>query len=43
MLAELPSDLVSAVIEVDSNSNDGTPEIAQKLGDRVLQLSFVTH
>ena len=37
VLAELPSDLVSEVIVVDSNSTDGTPEIAQKLGVRVLQ------
>ena len=37
VLAELPSDLVSEVIVVDSNSSDGTPEIAQKMGARVIQ------
>src|SRR5215472_11018280 len=37
VLAELPSDLVTEVIVVDSNSNDGTPEIAQKMGACVVQ------
>ena len=37
VLADLPSDLVTEVIVVDSNSNDGTPEIAAKLGARVVQ------
>ena len=37
VLADLPSDLVTEVIVVDSNSNDGTPEIAAKMGARVLQ------
>jgi glycosyltransferase involved in cell wall biosynthesis len=37
VLADLPSDLATEVIVVDSNSNDGTPEIAAKMGARVLQ------
>lgn len=37
VLSELPSDLVTEVIVVDSNSNDGTPEMARKLGAHVLQ------
>ena len=37
VLADLPSDVVTEVIVVDSNSNDGTPEIAAKMGARVLQ------
>ena len=37
VLADLPSDLVSEVILVDSNSNDGTPEIAARRGARVIQ------
>jgi glycosyltransferase involved in cell wall biosynthesis len=37
VLAELPSDLTTEVIVVDSNSNDGTPEIAAKMGARVIQ------
>jgi len=37
VLADLPSDLVTEVIVVDSNSNDGTPAIAAKMGARVLQ------
>jgi glycosyltransferase involved in cell wall biosynthesis len=37
VLADLPSDLVSEVILVDSNSNDGTPEIAASRGARVIQ------
>jgi len=37
VLSELPADLVTEIIVVDSNSNDGTAEIARKLGARVLQ------
>ena len=37
VLADLPSNLVTEVIVVDSNSNDGTPEIAAKMGARLLQ------
>jgi glycosyltransferase involved in cell wall biosynthesis len=37
VLADLPSDLVSEVILVDSSSNDGTPEIAASRGARVIQ------
>jgi len=37
VLADLPSDLVSEVIVVDSNSIDGTPDIAAKMGARVIQ------
>jgi glycosyltransferase involved in cell wall biosynthesis len=36
VLADLPSDLVTEVIVVDSNSNDGTPEIAASMGARVV-------
>jgi len=36
VLAELPSHLVSEVIVVDSNSSDGTPEIALRMGARVI-------
>ncbi|HUO17770.1 MAG TPA: glycosyltransferase family 2 protein [Verrucomicrobiae bacterium] len=37
VLADLPADIVSEVIVVDSNSNDGTPDIAKKMGARVIQ------
>jgi glycosyltransferase involved in cell wall biosynthesis len=37
VLADLPPDLVSEVIVVDSNSSDGTPEIAAKMGARVIR------
>ena len=37
VLAELPSDLVTEVIVVDSNSSDGTGEIAARMGARVLR------
>jgi glycosyltransferase involved in cell wall biosynthesis len=37
VLADLPSDLATEVIVVDSNSNDGTPEIAANMGARVIQ------
>jgi glycosyltransferase involved in cell wall biosynthesis len=36
VLADLPSDLVTEVIVVDSNSTDGTAEIAVKMGARVV-------
>jgi glycosyltransferase involved in cell wall biosynthesis len=37
VLADLPADLVTEVIIVDSNSNDGTPEIARKMGARLVR------
>ena len=37
VLADLPRDLVTEVIVVDSNSTDGTPGIAARMGARVLQ------
>ncbi len=37
VLADIPSDLATEVIVVDSNSNDGTPEIAARMGARVIQ------
>jgi glycosyltransferase involved in cell wall biosynthesis len=37
VLADLPSDIPTEIIVVDSNSNDGTPEIAAKMGARVVQ------
>ena len=37
VLADLPSDLTTEVIVVDSNSSDGTPEVAAKMGARVVQ------
>ena len=37
VLADLPSDLTTEVMVVDSNSNDGTPEIAARMGARVVQ------
>jgi len=36
VLADLPADIVTEVLVVDSNSSDGTPEIAAKMGARVL-------
>jgi len=36
VLADIPSDLATEVIVVDSNSNDGTPEIAARMGARVV-------
>jgi glycosyltransferase involved in cell wall biosynthesis len=36
VLGDLPSDLVTEVIVVDSNSSDGTPEIAASMGARVV-------
>lgn len=37
VLADLPEGLVTEVIVVDSNSDDGTPEIAMKMGALVVQ------
>lgn len=37
VLADLPPDLTTEVIVVDSNSNDGTPEIAARMGARVVE------
>jgi glycosyltransferase involved in cell wall biosynthesis len=37
VLADLPSNLTTEVIVVDSNSDDGTPEIATRMGARVIQ------
>jgi glycosyltransferase involved in cell wall biosynthesis len=37
VLADLPSDLVTEVIVVDSNSTDGTPEVARRMGTRVIE------
>jgi glycosyltransferase involved in cell wall biosynthesis len=36
VLSDLPADLVTEVLVVDSNSTDGTPEIASRMGARVL-------
>ena len=36
VLADLPADLVTEVIVVDSNSTDGTPELARKMGAQVI-------
>jgi len=36
VLADLPTNLVTEVLVVDSNSTDGTPEIAEKMGAHVL-------
>ena len=36
VLADLPSGIVTEIIVVDSNSNDGTPEIAARMGARVI-------
>ena len=36
VLADLPSHLVTEVIVVDSNSTDGTPDLARRLGARVI-------
>src|ERR1700751_4673153 len=37
VLADLPDNLITEVIVVDSNSNDGTPEIAARMGARVIK------
>lgn len=37
VLADLPSNLVTEVIVVDSNSTDGTPDVATNMGARVIQ------
>jgi glycosyltransferase involved in cell wall biosynthesis len=37
VLTDLPSNLVTEVIVVDSNSDDGTPEIAARMGARVIK------
>ncbi len=37
VLADLPSDLVTEVIVVDSNSTDGTPDVARRMGAKVIQ------
>ena len=39
VLADLPADLVTEVLVVDNNSTDGTPDIAAKMGARVVQES----
>ena len=36
VLGDLPADLVAEVIVVDNNSTDGTPEIAARMGARVM-------
>ncbi len=37
VLADLPAELVTEVLVVDSNSTDGTAEIAERMGARVLR------
>ena len=37
VLADLPPDLITEVIVVDSNSTDGTPDVARRMGVRVVQ------
>jgi glycosyltransferase involved in cell wall biosynthesis len=37
VLADLPAELVSEVLVVDSGSTDGTPEIAERMGARVIR------
>jgi glycosyltransferase involved in cell wall biosynthesis len=37
VLADLPADLVTEILVVDSNSTDGTAEIAERMGARVLR------
>jgi glycosyltransferase involved in cell wall biosynthesis len=37
VLADLPANLVTEVIVVDSNSTDGTPDLARNMGARVIR------
>lgn len=37
VLADLPTGMVSEVLVVDSNSTDGTPELAERMGARVIR------
>ena len=37
VLADLPANLITEVIVVDSNSTDGTPDLARSMGARVIQ------
>jgi glycosyltransferase involved in cell wall biosynthesis len=37
VLADLPADLVTEVIVVDSNSTDGTPDLARRMGAKVIE------
>jgi len=37
VLADLPSNVVTEIIVVDSNSTDGTPDLAREMGARVIQ------
>ena len=37
VLADLPSNLVTEVIVVDSNSTDGTPDLAREMGAQVIE------
>ncbi|HYL15330.1 MAG TPA: glycosyltransferase family 2 protein [Terriglobales bacterium] len=37
VLKELPAELVSEVLVVDSDSTDGTPEVAARMGARVIR------
>ena len=37
VLADLPADIVTEVLVVDSNSTDGTTEIAETMGARILR------
>ena len=37
VIADLPAGIVTEVLVVDSNSTDGTPDIASKMGARVLR------